>query len=102
MRVVFIWMSKVIIGISITVTLAKLIFSYFKIEFDITPFVYLISALGVVAFGGKAAQSFSEKGSTTSMDIPQGLSSVITHPIYTGPTVATTTTTATYTPEDNR
>ena len=100
MRVAFFWMIKVIIGISIVVTAAKLVFVYLGKDFDITPFIYLVSALSVVAFGGKVGQSFSE-GNVT---MPEGFNSV-THAV--GSTLGvqgtlTTTATTLGEPEDNR
>ena len=98
MRVVFFRMSNLIIIISSVVTVAKLVFTYLGIAFDITPFVYLVSALGVVAFGGKAVQSFSEGNAT----MPPGFNS-ITHAVGPSLSVQGTVTTGTFRePEDNR
>lgn len=73
MRIAFFYIIKLIMVIASLTVGAKFIFVYLDKPFDITGIVALITALGVVAFGGKAAQSFSEPTALISK-ITKGLS----------------------------
>lgn len=66
MRIAFFYMIKLIIILSSATVAAKFVFSYLEKPFDLTGIVALIAALGVVAFGGKAAQAFSEPSNLVS------------------------------------
>jgi hypothetical protein len=74
MRIAFLWIIKTIIFISIVTIIAIIAFTYFEKPFNyLGGIVGLITALGVVAFGGKAVQSFSEKTPVTnSVDLTTG------------------------------
>lgn len=75
MRIAFFRVIATIIGLSLLTVVAKIALSYKNIPFDITGIVALIGVLGTVAFGGKAAQSFSEKPTTN--PIQSVLSSIL-------------------------
>jgi len=60
MRIAFFWMIKYIIILSAVVGIAAIVFAWVGKPFPLGEFIGLIGVLGTVAFGGKAAQSFSE------------------------------------------
>jgi hypothetical protein len=60
MRIAFFWMIKYIIILSSIVAIAAIAFAFLGKPFPLGAFIGLIGVLGTVAFGGKAAQSFSE------------------------------------------
>lgn len=66
MRVSFFWIIKTIIVISAGTVIAKIGLAFYNPSyvFDMTGIVALVTALGVVAFGGKSIQSFGEGNSS--------------------------------------
>ncbi len=75
MRIAFFWMIKVIIMIAVLSVIGSLVFSWLGKPFQLSGIVALIGVLGTVAFGGKAAQSFSEK---SEVPLSQTITSTIT------------------------
>lgn len=67
MRIAFFRIIWVIIGIAIVSVLAKIGLAFYNPTtiFDMSGITSLITALGLVAFGGKSIQSFSENGPIT-------------------------------------
>ena len=61
MRVAFFWMIKFIIIITTFVAISAVVFAWMDKQFPLGSFIGLIGVLGTVAFGGKAAQSFSKQ-----------------------------------------
>jgi hypothetical protein len=68
MRLGFFYIIKTIVFISIISILALIVCSIFKLPFDMVGVVALITALGVVAFGGKSVQSKYEKENKTLLE----------------------------------